>query len=40
MRVEHGPEQCGAGPGMAAYEDEGVAHTVVLSPLGAVVSEG
>ena len=40
MRVEHRPEQRGAGPGVAAYEDEGVARTVVLPPLRAVVSEG
>ena len=40
MRVEHRPEQRGAGPGVAAYEDEGVAGAVVLPPCRAVVGEG
>ena len=40
MRVEHGPEQRGAGPRVAAYEDEGMARTVILPALRAVVSEG
>ena len=40
MRVEHRPEQRGAGPGVAAYEDEGVAGAVVLPPCRVVVGEG